>query len=58
MSEPLELEIRRLVEAMQEQAKAINALAQSNAALIEAMAEAEYEGEDMPSATYLDGSSK
>lgn len=46
----------QLMQAMQEQTDAINRLANSNAALIQAMAEAEGLDEDQEPTTYLDGS--
>lgn len=45
-----------LIEAIRQQTDAINRLASSNAALVQAMAEAEeMDGEDREQATYLDG---
>lgn len=50
-------QVAELIQAMREQTEAINRLAQSNAALIEAMAEAEVMDEEgQEPTTYLDGS--
>jgi prefoldin subunit 5 len=45
-----------LVESLQHQTKAINAMVQSNAMLLQALAETAMDGEELPANTYLDGS--
>lgn len=50
-------DMAELIQAMREQTEAINRLAQSNAALVQAMAEAEgMDEEEREPTTYLDGS--
>ncbi|WP_405418680.1 hypothetical protein [Marinobacter flavimaris] len=50
-------QIAELIEAIRQQTDAINRLANSNAALVQAMAEAEdMDDEDREPTTYLDGS--
>lgn len=57
MSERVESLLVELIEALQEQTKAVQALANSNQALVQAMAEMEgVEDEDCLPGTYLDGS--
>jgi hypothetical protein len=52
-----EQQLAELIEAIRQQTDAINRLASSNAALVQAMAEAEgLDDEDQEPATYLDGS--
>ena len=52
-----EQQLAELIEAIRQQTDAINRLAKSNAALVEAMAEAEgMDDEDREPTTYLDGS--
>lgn len=45
-----------LVTSLQAQTQAINAMVQSNAMLLQALAETALDGEELPSNTYLDGS--
>lgn len=57
MSERVESLLVELIEALQEQTRAVQALASSNQALVQAMAEMEgVEDEDAQPTTYLDGS--
>ena len=53
-----EQQLAELIEAIRQQIDAINRLASSNAALVQAMAESEVmDEEDREPTTYLDGSS-
>ena len=52
----LQRELGRLIQAVQEQTKAIQSLADSNALLVQAMAEADIEEDDGVPIRYLDGS--
>lgn len=59
MSEPVESsDLKALIKAIQAQTEAINRLAQSNAMLVQAMAEADGDGDEFSGGSYLDGSTR
>lgn len=51
----MESSIQELIEAMKEQTQAINQLAASNMALVDLISQQMTEMDELPTATYLDG---